>query len=77
MMTLKESLQTAAIITLTYAGIIGVAKLMSSSKDMSEITENLIQWLKTLKDWDAVVLTWIATVPNLIIANPIPYHGMK
>lgn len=39
MMTLKESLQTAAIITLTYAGIIGFTKLMSLSKDMSETTE--------------------------------------
>jgi len=38
MITLKESLQTAAIVALTYAGIIGVTKMMTP-KDMSEITE--------------------------------------
>ena len=40
MITFKESLQTAAIVALTYAGIMGITKLMTTiPKEMPEITE--------------------------------------
>ena len=70
-LTLKETLQTGAIVVGTYFGVLAITKMMTPDKNISEVAE------KSEKDWDAVVPTWIATVPNLITANQILCLGMK